>query len=87
MPLLNDYKVTIDNRKRARWAQGAVNAFSVATRFGRTFNKLHRDDKADLVSDLLCDLMHFCKQNKIDFDKALKQGLQNFNIERTGTEW
>lgn len=43
------------------------------------------DPEVDLqssIGDFLADLMHFCAEEKIDFDRALRQARRHFHEER-----
>ena len=40
-----------------------------------------RVDKAGAVTDLLADLMHYCKQNRISFKEHLKWAEMHFGCE------
>jgi hypothetical protein len=66
------------NDDRSEWASAAVEAFISAT----------RTDNPDAVSDLLCDLMHFCDRNAgpgdeefEGFEEALDRARQNYEEE------
>lgn len=54
-------------------AQSALEAFA----------RLHgQGDEADLVADLLADLMHLCESRGIEFDELLDTARSNFDGER-----
>lgn len=64
------------NKKRARWARSALMAFQIAV----------RTEDCDLVADFLCDLMHFCEQDHLDFDAELARAEYHYKEERTGVD-
>lgn len=39
------------------------------------------DDPASAVNNLLCDLMHLCKRDSLDFTDALANGFRHFQEE------
>ena len=63
------------NDERAAWAKVALDAFMQET----------ATDLDDAVTDLLCDLMHWCDRNNQDFESALNRA-QNHYHEETLTE-
>jgi hypothetical protein len=71
-----------DNEVRAKWADIAVKAFTDEL-------SLHDEDKAEIISDLLCDLMHLCRFEKIDWFACVAQGQKDFNeeVEEEKYDW
>lgn len=67
----------IDNKKRALLAQRALEAFSSLT--GQTLGS--DEEVAEVVMDLLCDLMHFCYQHELSFDDLLSRAIEHFEEE------
>ncbi|KVK57602.1 hypothetical protein L905_24025 [Agrobacterium sp. TS43] len=61
----------VDNTQRAAWARIAIDAFMKAT----------LTDEGDAVSDLLCNLMHYCRESGMDFLAELNQGALHFQAE------
>jgi hypothetical protein len=59
------------NDDRAAWAEEAIQAFERAT----------GTDREDSVSDLLCNLMHFCNLNGLDFLAELNRGAGHYQAE------
>ena len=55
------------NRKRANWAQEAMEAVPA---FSRMMDPAEGGPYT-ATKDLLCDLMHFCDREGIDFDEVL----------------
>ena len=60
------------NRARAEWAAAALDEFQNG---GGT-------DAADVLADLLCDLMHWADQSSYDFDAELARGKGHFDYEK-----
>jgi hypothetical protein len=61
-----------ENEKRADWADKAINTFIEAT----------GTDPEDAVSDLLCDIMHWCDlYNEYDFDAELDRARGHYDCE------
>lgn len=73
----NEYLAT--NEKRAEWADKAVEAFAKATR-------MEEEDDFIVLTDLLCDLMHWCDQRGISWDKAVGAGRSHYEFEHDGEE-
>jgi hypothetical protein len=66
------------NEKRADWADKAINTFIETT----------GTDPEDALSDLLCDIMHWCDIYEAhDFDVALQRakGHYDYEIEEDST--
>jgi len=59
------------NDDRADWAAAALSAFQAQT----------GSDLGDAVSDLLCDLMHWCDRNGISFRKELERARWHYDAE------
>lgn len=55
----------VTNRDRAEWARKACKAFAKET--GQKFQA----DAEDVISDLIGNLMHVCREQEIDFDNKL----------------
>lgn len=68
------------NKRRVASAKAGLSAYAKSTR-GRTYRDLHPDDKPDLVGDILCDLMHACAAEDLDFERALASGRINYEYE------
>ena len=67
------------NEYRSRWAAAAIEEFVDTTDIC---------DDADVLSDLLCDIAHFCDRNRKtfgDFTKALKDAIALYAEETDGT--
>jgi hypothetical protein len=61
------------NDDRAQWAAVALREFQRATGT--------EDD--DALSDLLCDLMHWCDRNDCEFEAALSRARMHYDAEIT----
>jgi len=59
------------NEDRASWAEHALAAFMDAT----------GSDKEDAVSDLLCDIMHWCDRNDQNFTAELNRAESHYEAE------
>lgn len=77
------YVASQQNQSRAQWALDALDAFGLAT--GQRVRN-GRDEVEDMIGDLLCDLMHYCEQEKLDFNVLLARGQMHFRDERGGEE-
>lgn len=60
-----------DNAQRAEWGAIALQAFMDATRV----------DEDEALGDLLCSLMHYCREEDIQFLAHLNQGALHFQAE------
>lgn len=72
MPFLNP-----TNEDRARWAAAALEAYAEQTR-----NNPADRDKAELLRDLLGDLMHYADEQGLDFTQELTWAEGNYEDER-----
>lgn len=59
------------NHSRAEWAAAALDAFDEAV----------GGDREDSISDLLCDLMHYCDRTSCDFDNELQRARGHYQEE------
>ena len=59
------------NDKRAQWAAAAL----------REFGRITGTDDEDALGDLLCDLMHWCDRNDMDFEAALWRARCHYEAE------
>ncbi len=62
------------NEKRAEWAEVAIAAFAAEVR-------MHGEESETIITDLLCDLMHFCNLNGIDFQGCVEMAEGNYREE------
>lgn len=72
-------KVSVRNKERAGWAQTALEAFCRDT--GQT---IETDGSEEVISDFLCDLMHYCDEHKLTFEALLTRGRTHY-AEETDT--
>jgi hypothetical protein len=63
--------MTIDNSRRAEFAQAAVEQFQCVC----------RTDDCDAIADLLCNLMHLCDARNEVFEAALSRARFNYEAE------
>jgi len=61
----------VTNAKRAAWAEAALYLFC----------QLTGSDHEDALADLLCDLMHWARQERADFDLELSRAKGHFEEE------
>jgi hypothetical protein len=61
----------VTNRTRAEWAAACISVFMHQTGC----------DLGDSLGDLLCDLMHWSKQNGFDFELAFERARGHFEAE------
>ena len=64
------------NDRRASWADEALETFMTKTGC----------DGSDAISDLLCDLMHWCDQRGEDFDAELARARNHYTHEIANPE-
>ncbi len=70
----------ITNNDRARRAHKALTVFTKET-FGCHPAKMHEDDLRCAIGDLLCDLLHFARQQGFDPKAALTGAEMHFDVE------
>lgn len=63
------------NDKRAQWAHQALENFGEAT----GLSMIH--EKECVVTDLLCDLRHWCDRNEVDFEGSLRMAEMHYEAE------
>ena len=64
------------NNDRAYWAKVALNAFARITGMSSA-----DEDEENILSDLLCNLMHLCDRLDIDFSAALLGAKHDYRAE------
>jgi hypothetical protein len=77
--VLEESVVDVTNSDRADWAQVAVEAFAAETSQDTSGDLA--EDKGQVIGDLLCNLMHLCRQDNINFEECLSNGRGNFEFE------
>lgn len=71
------------NMHRASWAGEVLVKFAEMTSTRGSAQELHADPDS-VVTDLLCDLMHWCRFNKLDFAAALRSAFNtHYSAEAT----
>jgi hypothetical protein len=65
------------NLKRALWATTALNAFETET---------GTDTPEDTISDLICDIGHFCDAKGLDFLQLVVVAVGNWKLEQDDPE-
>lgn len=71
------YYKTARNLERAERARQAMEQYDD----GDCQLRAGKEGAAELLTDLLCDMMHFARQNKIDFADQLRKGQDHFEVE------
>ena len=66
------------NKTRAEWASVGLEAFHSAV--GDSLTELEADPES-VMSDLICDLMHFAVERGLDFEHALESARMNYEAE------
>lgn len=67
------------NKARRSKAQAALETYA-----DRSYRSgMDGEDPANILSDLLCDLRHWARANKISFARAVKNSKGNFEEELT----
>jgi len=66
------------NPERAAWAALAMDAFKDAT-------NMHGEDNETIISDLLCDLMHFCDEAGLSYADCNRRAWEN-HVEEHGQQ-
>lgn len=69
----------VSNADRAEWAGKAVHAFAFMTHMDTSGDLEH--DKPTVIGDLIADLIHYCDQEKIDFEDVLARGRDHYKEE------
>lgn len=72
--VLEAYAPGSTNQKRAGWASASLSTYA-------TLTGSNEADKEGLVTDLLGDLMHFCKVNGMNFDAMVSSAHGHFEHE------
>lgn len=65
----------ITNRMRARWAEQTIEAYTKITGKDGFINEQEK------VVDMMTDLLHYCGQTGIKFDRVLEQCKEHYRIE------
>lgn len=74
------YRRNTLNLKRAIWAKDGIDTYAHAIGLDTA------DGNATVVGNFICDLMHYCQQNKINFAGCLQDGRMHFEAEIGGWE-
>lgn len=61
------------NRQRAEWGKSGLDAFVETVG--------DAGDPLDNMGDLLCDLMHLCKVQRLEFEDVLERARHHYDIE------
>lgn len=74
--------ITPTNATRAEWAEQALNTFTNNVNYCRSSAELEPGDRADAISDLICDLLHYAVEQGFDPERLLAQAKMNFDFEQ-----
>ncbi len=82
-PKRQRYYNTEKNRRRGQRAAASLDAYSASDQeyFGPRYVGNGSNDEC--LTDFLCDLQHWARQNKINFGECLRRGNQHFEVEAT----
>ncbi len=69
------------NQDRARWARDALAVFTDATYSGDDPDIMNRDDLESAIADLICDLMHYARQQGFETGSIMQQACVLFGME------
>src|ERR1700733_11530427 len=69
------------NRQRAQWAKNALGVFTAETYSGDHPDAMHPDDLKTAIGDLICDLLHFARFQKMDAAAIHAHALDMFETE------
>lgn len=69
------------NADRAQWAKEALAIFTARTFSGDHPDTMHRGDLECAVSDLICDLLHYARQQEFDTGSIIQQAFGHFGFE------
>jgi len=58
----------------------AESAYKAVERFSDELGMADEDDET-IMSDLLCNMMHFCDQQGVDFQDCLDRASRNYEVE------
>jgi len=72
------------NELRADWAEYGILAFARACRLEQDGEL--QEEMEIVISDFVCDLMHYCRLNNVNFDAALARGTGHFEEEKDEEE-
>ena len=69
------------NAKRAQWAKNALAVFTAETFSGDHPDTMERDDLECAISDLICDVMHYARQQGFDIATIVQLAFGHFGFE------
>jgi hypothetical protein len=77
---------TITNSHRAAWAIEALAPFVRKTHHTTT-SRLGKEDLADAIVDLICDLLHLANQSRIDPEDIVARAQFNYETDLLEEEY
>jgi hypothetical protein len=66
------------NADRAKWAKEALAVYTTRTLSPYHPDRMDEDDLECSMSDLICDLLHYARQQECDVGSILQQGCGHF---------
>jgi hypothetical protein len=74
------------NADRAHWAKHALAVFTDETFSGDHPDTMDRSDLEDAITDLICDLLHYSRQQAFDVGTIAQQAFGHFGFELLNEE-
>jgi len=71
----------LTNANRAQWAKDALAVFTARTLGGDHPDTMQRDDLECVIGDLICDLMHYARQEGFETGSIMQQACGHFGLE------
>jgi hypothetical protein len=69
------------NADRARWAKNALAVFAAETFSGDHPDTMERDDLECSIGDLICDLLHYARQQGFDTGSMIQTACGHYGFE------
>jgi hypothetical protein len=69
------------NANRAQWAKDALAVFTAVTFSGDHPSSMNREDLECAIGDLVCNLLHYARQQEFDARSILQQACNHFAFE------
>lgn len=73
-------------QQRREYAQTALEEYCNSVWRGKSLSDLPKGDHRDLVADLIGDLLHYARNQRLEPEKRISQAVNNFNSETLGKE-
>ncbi len=69
------------NADRAQWAKNALAVFTAETFSGDHPDTMERNDLICAIVDLMCDLLHYARQQGLDLGAIAQQAFGHFGFD------